>query len=327
MKLNDDQSLEGALEGEITSIDTATGIGVISLSKSEAKEAGKNELFFQVADLAPGTEITDLNIGTRVSLNAAMGENGPHASAVSKEIGAASADRQEHREVSGPITGEIQKLNEKGTGFIRLNSGEVLLFHAKDLSGVTFDDLHEGDTVQIGDIDKIDANIRRASNITMGAETAVVVQAEKQNTATSACIERLAASKPAVEKVLENANIIEVRIIEKPEALKYLVISALADGIDLDSLVLIEIHTNQAGQLVKLEAKATEPNGNFKLLTYQIKLDDQDKHALQTNVDVCSYDKDSEYPRSADEVAQFVDGKWRVLDNSKPAGQKWVAQK
>ena len=46
------------------------------------------------------------------------------------------------------MTGTIKTLTDRGFGFIA-REGEVkdLFFHSKDLSGVTFDELNVGDTV------------------------------------------------------------------------------------------------------------------------------------------------------------------------------------
>lgn len=46
------------------------------------------------------------------------------------------------------MTGTIKTLTDRGFGFIA-REGEVkdLFFHSKDLSGVTFDELRQGDTV------------------------------------------------------------------------------------------------------------------------------------------------------------------------------------
>ena len=46
------------------------------------------------------------------------------------------------------MTGTIKTLTDRGFGFIS-RQGEVkdLFFHSKDLSGVTFDELKQGDTV------------------------------------------------------------------------------------------------------------------------------------------------------------------------------------
>jgi len=165
---------EGFLEGEITSVDTAKGIGTISfIRKSESKEAEKNEILFQVADLIPGTAITDLNIGTRVSLNTVMSENGPQATSISKIV---EADLRENDElIIGPFTGVIRKLRDNGIGFVEIkNEKKDLLFTAKDLRGVTFEDLQIGDTVQIGTIGTAgESNTpRRAHNITIGGKPA-----------------------------------------------------------------------------------------------------------------------------------------------------------
>jgi CspA family cold shock protein len=43
--------------------------------------------------------------------------------------------------------GTIKKLTDKGFGFIELPGGKDLFFHSKNLQGVTFDDLYEGQKV------------------------------------------------------------------------------------------------------------------------------------------------------------------------------------
>ena len=46
------------------------------------------------------------------------------------------------------MTGTIKKLTDKGFGFISREGEEKdLFFHSKDLNGVTFDELNEGDTL------------------------------------------------------------------------------------------------------------------------------------------------------------------------------------
>jgi len=53
-----------------------------------------------------------------------------------------------------PMKGTIKKLTDRGFGFIS-REGEVkdLFFHSKDLNGVTFDMLKEGDTVTFEVVD------------------------------------------------------------------------------------------------------------------------------------------------------------------------------
>ncbi|MDO8523744.1 MAG: cold shock domain-containing protein [bacterium] len=46
------------------------------------------------------------------------------------------------------MTGTIKKLTDRGFGFIaREGETKDLFFHSKDLTGVTFEELKEGDTV------------------------------------------------------------------------------------------------------------------------------------------------------------------------------------
>ena len=46
------------------------------------------------------------------------------------------------------MNGKIKKLTEKGYGFITQNDGgKDLFFHSKELVGVAFEELHEGDEV------------------------------------------------------------------------------------------------------------------------------------------------------------------------------------
>lgn len=65
------------------------------------------------------------------------------------------------------MTGTIKTLTDRGFGFIA-RDGEVkdLFFHSKDLSGVTFDELKQGDTVsfqiQEGDKGLSAVNVTRA---------------------------------------------------------------------------------------------------------------------------------------------------------------------
>lgn len=65
------------------------------------------------------------------------------------------------------MTGTIKTLTEKGFGFIaREGEAKDLFFHSKDLSGVAFDDLKVGDTLnfEVVDTEKGQAakNITRA---------------------------------------------------------------------------------------------------------------------------------------------------------------------
>lgn len=43
--------------------------------------------------------------------------------------------------------GTIKKLTEKGFGFIKTGSNKDLFFHSKNLQGVAFDELQEGQKV------------------------------------------------------------------------------------------------------------------------------------------------------------------------------------
>jgi hypothetical protein len=228
------------IEGKIVELDKEKGIGIISLAEHKIGQEDKNTIFFNKEHLALDTTITDLTIGMKVRLHAAIDESGPHASEVTKVIGASSSD--------------LEKI--------------------------------------------VDPN--------------------------AACVERLSSSKPAVEKVVEDAIIEEDRIIEKNEALNYLVLAAVSDKIDLDSLNLTEVFTDKNGAIIKIEAKSVdEKTGNFKLLTYQIK---RAESVDETNVDVSSWNKDEDWPNSGDVLAKYVGGKWSLFDNTKPKGEKWVAQ-
>jgi cold shock protein len=52
------------------------------------------------------------------------------------------------------MTGKIKTLTTKGFGFIaRDGEAKDLFFHSNDLSGVTFADLREGDTVNFEVVD------------------------------------------------------------------------------------------------------------------------------------------------------------------------------
>lgn len=45
------------------------------------------------------------------------------------------------------MTGTIKKLADRGFGFIAVDGQKDLFFHSKNLVGVTFEDLREGDAV------------------------------------------------------------------------------------------------------------------------------------------------------------------------------------
>lgn len=81
-------------------------------------------------------------------------------------------------------TGKISKLTDRGFGFIAVAGREKdLFFHSNSLSGVTFDDLHEGDMLQFeitpGDKGDSATNVTRAD---AGAPAAAEeVDAEEEN--------------------------------------------------------------------------------------------------------------------------------------------------
>jgi cold shock protein len=65
------------------------------------------------------------------------------------------------------MTGTIKKLTPKGFGFIaREGEAKDLFFHSKDLNGITFEELKEGDTlnfeVQEGEKGLSAVNVTRA---------------------------------------------------------------------------------------------------------------------------------------------------------------------
>jgi len=65
------------------------------------------------------------------------------------------------------MTGTIKSLKQQGFGFIARENGEKdLFFHAKDLQGVMFDELREGDTLSFevaeGDKGPYATNVTRA---------------------------------------------------------------------------------------------------------------------------------------------------------------------
>ena len=124
-------------------------------------------------------------------------------------------------------------------------------------------------------------------------------------------VNKLNSTKPAVEKIVADALIEEDRVIDKQEALKYLLLAAQADGVDLEGVVLTEVYTDSNGAVIKLETKSTdEKTGNYKLFTYQIK---RAKKVDETNVDVADFDKDADWPNSGDVLAKYVKGQWTVV--------------
>lgn len=65
------------------------------------------------------------------------------------------------------MTGTIKKKTDRGFGFIsRPGETKDLFFHSKDLVGVTFDELQEGETVEFevvdGDKGPSAKNVKRA---------------------------------------------------------------------------------------------------------------------------------------------------------------------
>ena len=133
----------------------------------------------------------------------------------------------------------------------------------------------------------------------------------QENTRMAILVEKLSASKPAVEKVIQDPGIEEDRLIDKSEALHHMLLAAQSDGIDLNSLIITEEYKDKDGNLLKLEAKFTdEKTGNFRLYTYQIK---RAKQVEETNVDVSNWDKDSDWPNSGEVLSKYTNGKWVIL--------------
>ncbi len=65
------------------------------------------------------------------------------------------------------MTGVVKKKTDRGFGFIsREGEAKDLFFHSKDLQGVTFDEIQEGDTVSFevrdGDKGPSAVNVTRA---------------------------------------------------------------------------------------------------------------------------------------------------------------------
>lgn len=65
------------------------------------------------------------------------------------------------------MTGKIARVTDRGFGFITPDSGEKdVFFHAKDVEGVEFNDLKEGDAVNFDIVDgpkgPAAANVTRA---------------------------------------------------------------------------------------------------------------------------------------------------------------------
>jgi len=65
------------------------------------------------------------------------------------------------------MTGKIARVTDRGFGFITPDSGEKdVFFHAKDVQGVEFNDLKEGDAVSFDIVDgpkgPAAANVARA---------------------------------------------------------------------------------------------------------------------------------------------------------------------
>ena len=232
-------------------------------------------------------------------------------------------------EIQGPFEGVIEKVNvEHGYGFIRVKGlPKDLIFDIDNgkrgysKGAIKGGDISRGDIVQIGSIGEIrESGPRRAINVTLTARPPIKV--EKLVESRAACLERLAASKPATEKVVEDAVIEEDRVIDKAEALKYIVLAAELDNIDLADLTLTELKSDKNGAVIMMEAKAIdEKTGNYKLLTYQIKTVGD---VGETTVQVSSWDKDEDIPHSGDTLARYRGGKWQLMDDSKPKGEKWV---
>ncbi len=135
---------------------------------------------------------------------------------------------------------------------------------------------------------------------------------------------RLMAREAVRKKVLETAKIEEVRAIHKKSALKYLILTAIAAGINPDELVLTEEWVDSKGELLKLEARYDDIRAaNYTLITYQLK---RDEKVDETNVDISIWPNGAEYPEWAEVIAKYVDDRWLLIDDSKPKGHKWVVQ-
>jgi len=85
------ETATGAQEGEVTELNKEKGFGMIRvLSDSEKTDIGnpsktQKELYFNLRTLAEGTNIMDITKGTRVSLDVAIGKNGPIAVNIKKK--------------------------------------------------------------------------------------------------------------------------------------------------------------------------------------------------------------------------------------------------
>jgi cold shock protein len=84
-----------------------------------------------------------------------------------KKSGRISQAKAKKYIIKTSMTGTIKTLTDRGFGFIsREGEAKDLFFHSKDLQGVTFDELKQGDTVsfevQQGDKGPAAVNVTRA---------------------------------------------------------------------------------------------------------------------------------------------------------------------
>jgi len=98
------------------------------------------------------------------------------------------------------------------------------------------------------------------------------------------------------ETVIEAQTLETGVLLEKKEAMEYLLYAAITAGIDPETLVLTEEYKDREGRIIKLEAKSENPQtGNYKLVTCQI---DRAVSPRETDVGVTSWNKDSDFPLS-----------------------------
>lgn len=221
-----------------------------------------------------------------------------------------------------PTKGVIAFLKENGTGFIDTAEHGRVFFHASSLIGTTFDLLREEDLVLIDNIEP--ANVHgRPNKIANGihklesspentTDTSAEIDFIQEQANLQTHLQRLLAIRPLSEQVYPNAEIKEHREIGLEEVLKYILLSARAEKVDLKRIILEKIQYDKNHAVIGVIAKsAPNEKGDYKEFTYKIKQSDNPK--VTTNIDVSDWEGDNpDYPVSGDVRAEYVNQQWTI---------------
>jgi hypothetical protein len=125
-------------------------------------------------------------------------------------------------------------------------------------------------------------------------------------------LQRLLA-QPFERKVDEKAESKEHREITLEEAVRYVLLSAQAEHVDLAALSIESAKFDKKGVLLGLIAKsAPNEKGDYKEFTYKTKQSDAPK--VTTNIDVSDWEGDNpDFPMGGDIVAEYANQQWKML--------------